>query len=567
MPDRNWGQIPTGATFESLATTLVFFEDPGAALFGRRGKDGGQDARSSDGKSVFQAKHHQDGSAAKAIADAKKEAAKVAKYRTPRHSREPQWRGVTRWRLVTNAAFNPTDGQTWDSEVVPLFHAQGLVADYWEQANLDALLDKHPEVDRAYFQNATRAFLSLPEAREMLPGQEPFLQRDTLGPFVGRDEDEQILRILAEQLRTKVGRTSQWKIAITVRSPKDPVLKFLLGPRMKPRVDRLPIAALPRENAEAMCIDLIGSGPLANGAEEWRATASKELAKRFSSHPVWLTLAVHVLETTGELAHVPQTAADLADHYLSEVVGRQSDYAPETMLALLRWVALVGTLNRENGTAMELVAGQAQLRDLGSAKKALAGLVSRRALAERGAYSRFVEVKPDVLRDHLLLRWLSVDVGFVANPVQPSDDANALAQMVLHATLEGALSAVERAILESLARTELVLRLSGQPVDLMGIFVDGILQKIGEVGPSTRIAIAELFVDVAAYRPEDTVRLSEVLRTSPCATERIEGIFGEREVGPPRFESRTTAGRASRRPHRTSTALTPRSTAPRQLGR
>jgi len=58
MPDRNWGQIRSGATFESLATTLVFFEDSGAALFGRRGKDGGQDARSSDGKCVFQAKHH-----------------------------------------------------------------------------------------------------------------------------------------------------------------------------------------------------------------------------------------------------------------------------------------------------------------------------------------------------------------------------------------------------------------------------------------------------------------------------------------------------------------------------
>lgn len=47
----------------------MFFEEAGAALFGRRGKDGGQDARSSDGTRVFQAKHHQDGSAAKAIAE------------------------------------------------------------------------------------------------------------------------------------------------------------------------------------------------------------------------------------------------------------------------------------------------------------------------------------------------------------------------------------------------------------------------------------------------------------------------------------------------------------------
>src|SRR5882724_10188145 len=120
MANRNWNLITSGATFEALATTLVFFEDPKAALFGRRGKDGGQDARSGDGTRVFQAKHHEDGSAAKAIADAKKEAAKIVEYRNPGHARYEQWKGVTHWRLVTNAPFNPTDRQTWDTEVVPL---------------------------------------------------------------------------------------------------------------------------------------------------------------------------------------------------------------------------------------------------------------------------------------------------------------------------------------------------------------------------------------------------------------------------------------------------------------
>lgn len=56
MAERRWGAIASGATFEALATTLVFFEDAKAALFGRRGKDGGQDARSGDGTRVFQAK-------------------------------------------------------------------------------------------------------------------------------------------------------------------------------------------------------------------------------------------------------------------------------------------------------------------------------------------------------------------------------------------------------------------------------------------------------------------------------------------------------------------------------
>ena len=190
MVERNWGLITNGATFENLATTLVFFEDSKAALFGRRGKDGGQDARSGDGRRVFQAKHHESHSSKSAIADAKKEAAKIRQHRDPNDSRYAQWQGVTHWRLVTNVPFNPTDDQTWKAEVVPLFAKIGLTADYWEQANLDALLNKHPEVNRAFFENEARAFLSIPEILESLPSDEPFLRRKQLGGFIGRGDEE-----------------------------------------------------------------------------------------------------------------------------------------------------------------------------------------------------------------------------------------------------------------------------------------------------------------------------------------------------------------------------------------
>src|SRR6266568_4780766 len=166
MSEPNWGLISSGATFEALALTLARFKDPKASLFGRRGKDGGQDALSGDGKMVFQAKHHADGSAAKAIGDALKEAEKIVEYRKDGHPRAKEWRGVTHWRLVCNAAFNPHDRQRWLDEVVPAFAKQGLSADYWLRPDLNALLAKHPDVYRAFFDQEARAFLSLPELRE-----------------------------------------------------------------------------------------------------------------------------------------------------------------------------------------------------------------------------------------------------------------------------------------------------------------------------------------------------------------------------------------------------------------
>lgn len=41
---RKWGLIVSGATFQALASTLLFFQDAKAVLFGIPGKDGGQDA-------------------------------------------------------------------------------------------------------------------------------------------------------------------------------------------------------------------------------------------------------------------------------------------------------------------------------------------------------------------------------------------------------------------------------------------------------------------------------------------------------------------------------------------
>ncbi len=117
--------------------------------------DGGQDARSGDGTRVFQAKHYEDGSAASSIRDAKKEAEKIQAYRQPGHARYEQWKGVTHWRLVTNVSFNPAHQLMWENEVVPRFSAQGLVGDYWGREDLNARLDRHPEIHRSFFENET----------------------------------------------------------------------------------------------------------------------------------------------------------------------------------------------------------------------------------------------------------------------------------------------------------------------------------------------------------------------------------------------------------------------------
>lgn len=605
MRDRNWGAITDGATFEALVARLVFFEDPKAMLFERLGRDGGQDMRSSDGACVFQAKHHQSPSAATAIADAKREASKIASYRGPGHERYAQWQGVTHWRLVTNALFNPTDQERWDDEVVPVFRSQGLIAEYWGRSQLDALLDKHPEVDRFFFGNQTRAFLTLPEARERIASQETVLKRGTPTPFVGRGEeldqvarfmssdsrflvihgsggigktrllieageeiastgrwqvlwanaatmlssgtwfdgivperptlllidepkDEQLMTILDEQ---QSSRTANWKVAISVRSPKDPVMRWFGGARTRKYVDTINLDVLRPDEAEQMCMGLLSSGPLGTKRDTWRKEVAHERAGRFSYHPMGLTIAVHVLETSGDLAGVPQTADSLAESYLDEIIQCQKEFQPERVRSLLRWVALVGTANRESDAAIGLLREGSGVASDTSVREMLARLVARGGLSQRGARNRLVELKPDILRDHVLIHWLSVDVGYGEMPMQPSDAARTIVDDILHTVLQGNISQLGQAVLISMARTEFLLKLSGTPVPLLKTFFDHIRDRVEPISASVRLVIAELLPDVAQFYPIETVELSRASRSVDAGTDEVQGVFGSYQVG------------------------------------
>ncbi len=607
MSELKWGLITNGATFEALVLTLVRFEDPKASLFARRGPDGGQDARSGDGTTVYQAKHHTDGSAAKAIADALDESSKVESYRRDEHPRAKQWQGVTHWRLVCNAEFNPRDRQRWLDEVVPAFAQQGLTADFWQRADLESLLAKHPEVYRSFFEQEARAFLTLPEVRERFEQDEPFLTRDALTPFVGREQEtseieaflastelflvvhgsggigksrfllevgerladigdwqvlwanvatlsagtswfdgvvperptvlfvdepdsEQVLRLLSEQLGGYVGRASKWKVVVAVRSPKDPVLRFLSTPKLNARVRWLPLKELTKEAARKMCRDLLATGPRAREVASWREHAIESLADRFARQPIWMTLAVHLLETYGDVNRIPETASALAELYLNEVIEQQRGDDPDTIRNCLRWVALIGTINRESDSIVQLVADQSGIKDVTTMRGLLARLVDRRALSQRGANGRFVELKPDVLRDHILTAWLAVSVGFGSSPYAASPDVAALLKPITTAIEKGGLSDVGRAILSSIARTEVLFRRLEQPVALLDPFFRVLVGALPRLTASGRIALAQVLPDVARFRVSEVVALTERLRTSPVATETIETMYGRREL-------------------------------------
>lgn len=611
MADRNWDMIRSGETFEGLVSTLVFFEDHRAVLFGRRGKDGGQDVLSADGKTVYQAKYHQDQSASKAISDAKLELEKIAEYKKQEHPRYDQWKNVENWKLVTNAKFNPNDNERWIKEVAPEFKKKlELSATYWGQAKLDALLDKHPEVDRSYFQNETRVLLTLPEAEERFKLNSPFLPRAINVTLQGRDEelnkikaflntdektfliisgqggigktrlmleagykavsvgwqvlwaniasmesyggwyeaivperptlllvdepeDEKLLRILVEQIGGSSGRANKWKVVIAVRSPKDRVLSFLNDPSIQNQCKLLPLTPIAQTSAEAFCYTLINLGKLKDQPDPWKQDAAQKLSALYDQYPMWISLAVNVLEKKGNLGDVPNKAHGLADEYLKEIYTDQQITTPEQIKKLIQWIALLGIVNREDETILEFLKEKTGLISRSVLLQIFNNLViDRRVLVQRGARGRLVELKPDIIRDHVLQSWLVVDNGFGDNPWQPTDAARELIEILLNAVKGGSVSSIQLLILRSLARTEILLSLAEKNVSILKPFFDGLIKNASGLSVNSRIIAAGIAADIAEARPIDMINLSKTFRTNPVVDkEKKEGLFETREIG------------------------------------
>nr|WP_288913177.1 hypothetical protein [uncultured Pseudomonas sp.] len=580
MGERNWGMIQNGEVFEALVTAVIFFNDPTTILLSREGVDGGQDAKSGDGRIIYQAKFHKLGSAKQAIRDAKAECAKIEKYRLEKNERYGQWKNAEEWILVTNLAFNPTDDEEFNSQVVPIFAKLGLKASYWERARLDIFLDQYIDVDNSYFGQSVRSFLSLGEAKLALQEELGFLGRSEMPSFVGREREmeifndflesdsfffafhgaggigktrllyesgllalqkmkwqvlwanvatmentsawfttivpekptlllidepdsDKLLRLMMEQVGRKTGRTAGWKVAISVRSPKDPILRFLSDVKNKSRVQFLPVKMLPSESAIQMCESLLRSGKLKSHPDSWLKRASAQIAKNYSSHPIWISIAVKVLERDGDLSQLPSATVDLMEMYYGELISR----LPSQVVSLINYVALVGVLNREEADVVELICQETEL-SLEGLYSNLSALIEKGLIVRRGANQRLYEIKPDVIRDFIVRRWL-VDA---TDGVNLSSNANVLVGGLVEGLLRGNFSIVQKSFLSALVRTESILVDSGVNISLLRPIYEGVKLALPSLDAKARIYVLDILTSIASFSPDYALLLSKTLR-------------------------------------------------------
>src|SRR5690606_37669646 len=195
------------------------------------------------------------------------------------------------------------------------------------------------------------------------------------------------------------------------------------------------LAPLTTPECEEMCRKLLDTSKLAHAPEGWRQETAKTLSRRFDGYPIWLTLAVHLLEEDGSLAKLPDTAGELCGFYLDEVL--KVGHADEKLLTLARWVALLGPINREDHAELDHLGARTGYAQAGDVRDALQKFTSARLLRKWGARDRLVDVKPDVLRDFILRDWFCEERDYGDRRFVPSQAATTLGAELSKALVDG----------------------------------------------------------------------------------------------------------------------------------
>ena len=416
MPALNWGLIQNGGVFESLMHSILYAVDPGTVLFGRPGKDGGQDGRSSDGTAVYQAKYRQNLDMDGAISLALEELEKITEYRKPSHANYKHWQSVRRWILVASFSVNPNDEAKWHSQVLPAFQKEGLATEYWNFETLEGKLAEHPEVRDVFFGEENRVLVGLNEAHDLLSAacvgslslDMPFVGREdelkTIREFVGSD-DKRVLpiigpggigksRLLYESLVAlsqdgwrvlwglpgTMAKSSQWfkllngsqQTCVALDDPDDPNLLRVVIEQLSAveRRNWRVIIACRTEKGESLrryrtnrwvhvalalpSLDESQSHSLVNSCLGHRVERSwlHSVFKLTKGVPGWLCLVAELTKQR-RLHDLPSGADDIAGMYVDSCLRTVGQQRREEGLTLLRWISLWGTLSLDTDDAKQ----------------------------------------------------------------------------------------------------------------------------------------------------------------------------------------------------------------------
>ena len=344
--------------------------------------------------------------------------------------------------------------------------------------------------------------------------------------LIDEPDDKTVLKTLVEQISG--GRARTWKVAIAVRSPNDLVLNYLKGTRMRQIVEELPLAPLEESAAVAFCQELLEFGSLQAKTADWKKQAATWIAQHYD-YPIWMAIAIKLLESKGNLQTMPQEIEGLASDYLGEIIKQQQSLHPEQILNLLRWTALIDTVNREDTAVIEWIRVKIGCRNSTELQQYFDSLISRQVIFVRGARNRRLKIKPDVLADYILRNWLTYS-NLSRVDLEASSEALEIVEEINTILDSPEASSIKKLVLKGIARFELIQELSKDSINILGRLLSNWYDEVPIMNARRRLSYLSVLDEISFAHVSEALNLLREMLNSTSEPETVSTIFGIRII-------------------------------------
>jgi hypothetical protein len=324
---------------------------------------------------------------------------------------------------------------------------------------------------------------------------------------------------LLEQMRGPNSRAGLWKAIIVTRSSDDSAIVNLWDAKQRSVVDAKPIELPPLQEADSKWLvnKLFRRAGLKIPTPHVRERLVEQLSRQFGGFPVWIAIAISLMKKERNLKSFLDNAESTARSYLKAAIEHTpSVLGPHDKInSTVRHLALFGPVNIQNDRLLRFIGGRAGVAPE-ELLKIWDNLAERRFVNARGLDARLREIKPDVIRDYVLRKWLAQP----NDPTNPgagrraSRDARALMRDVLDA--EKGLSGDDlKMAVKAAAGVELREHQTGQEIRLLDDFVET-MKFLARGGDTKEQKYAVEFTKLfAAARVADVVEIVRAIRLNP----------------------------------------------------
>ncbi|MBI4128339.1 MAG: hypothetical protein HY459_04730 [Parcubacteria group bacterium] len=351
-------------------------------------------------------------------------------------------------------------------------------------------------------------------------------QTDNTLILIDEPASSQSVRVLLEQLQSPTSPVANWKVVVAVRSQNSSIIDLFKDKKLEKQRTEVELERLTPENLEHLALDLLQASPLARHGKPALEAASRDIAKASGGHPIWTVIGVRILEDKGDLRDLPKDDWGVARLYVEQTQSQ----TPETLATeqqvrfLLNWIALFGEVRVDDDPTLDFITVETGLPSKAPLLDLISNLVGRRILQEQGRIRR---IKPDIIRDYVLFSRFVQKQG---STFYATGHATELIKRIIEGSQPHQIPKLDR-VIESLNYLELIQRLSGSPVDLLGALV-GELSKLASKGSSTEQLVAlQLAKHFGHSRPREFTQICRAIRISQTPATKIQDkVWGEREI-------------------------------------